>query len=356
MRALIVLLLAGFMAFSARAQDWNDTDLGRAVRTGVATRDHIWLLGETRKVVRFDRETGERAVVAEGVRDLLAHDEQLWVLIQADDGASFSLRDLRSDGGETAPTGRADPRNRLYLHPSETSEGEVIGLFVWPGQARPAILARRAIVVPTAEGWKRWAVAASLGQAARVATPDGRSVYVGYNHGEWGGGLRRIDVPAGAISFVSEPGDDICGGTLNQACEPVVGLFRDPGAPGCVIVGTGLSHLGMSFGRIHRVCGSTIRSVFVTPTPAKPDRWMMGPRPWPLDGLVETSDGWIGLSRDRYFRSRNNQVTEHPMPEFKAWSGLRISEERDGVLFLVSACCWGSGTAVLYSTLALPTL
>lgn len=349
MRALIVLFLMGFLAFPASAQDWTDADLGARIREGAATRDHIWLFGASQKVVRFDRKTGERTVVAERVRDFLPDGEKLWVLVQGTDKASFSLRDVRSSDAEALP---GDRRYRVYLHPSDTSEGEVLGLFKWPGEARPAILSQRAIVAPTAEGWKRHNIAASLGQWGRIATADGRSVYVGYNLGEWGGGLRRIETATGTISFVSEPGDDICGGTLNPACEPVVGLFRDREAPDCVIVGTGLSHLGMSFGRINRVCGAAISSVFSTPAPAQPDRWMMSPQPWPLDELVETPDGWIGLSRDRYFQSRRGHVEEQPLPAFEDWAGLRLSREVDGVLFLVSACCWGSSAGELFSTLA----
>lgn len=339
MRALIVLLLIGFMAFPASAQNWNDSDLGGGIRKGAASHDYIWLWGASQKVVRFDRETGERVVVAERVRDMLRDGERLWVLVQGGDTASFSLRDLRGD--ESDPT---DPRYRQHLHPSEFGEGEPLGLFAWPGQDRPAILARRLIVAPTAEGWKRWWLAASLGLGARVATPDGRSVYAGYDLGEWGGGLRRVDAETGTISVV--PDTSVSG--------PVIGLFRDRDATDCVIVGTGLSHLGTSFGRISRVCGSSTDPVFVTPKPDQPDRWMMGPQPWPLDDLVETPGGWIGLSRDRYFRSRGGHVEERPMPAFEDWAGLRLSREVDGVLFLVSACCWGSSENELFSTLALP--
>ena len=355
MRALIVLLLAVFMAFPAQAQSWSDSDLGSRIRNGVATRDHIWLLGQTRTLVRLDRQTGDRAVVAENVQDLLPNGDSLWVLVQADDPASFSLRDVRVSGPEGVLADRRDARYRLYLHPSETSEGEALGLFVWPGQARPAILARRAVVAPTTEGWKRWPVAASLGPAARIATPDGRSIYVGYNLGEWGGGLRRIDLPSGSISFVAGDSDELCGGAINPACHPVVGLFPDRRSGDCIIVGTGLSHMGSSHGAVYRVCGPDILPVFSTPTPAEPDRWMLGPRPWPLHGLFETADGWIGISRDRYFRNRDGRVEERPMPEFADWAGVRISEERDGVLFVVSACCWGSADhPTLYSALALP--
>lgn len=355
MRALIACLVTLFAAWSASAQDWSDRDLGSAVREGYATADSIWLLGANGKVVRFARGSGEREVVAENVRDLLPAGDRLWVLTRAEDLATYVLRDLREDIPSTPTADRPDPRRRLYIHPSETSEGDVLGIFAWPDQDRPAILARRAVIVPVDEGWKRRTIAATLGSGGLIATPDGRSVYVGSDHGEWGGGLRKVDLPSGDISFVTDRRDDLCGGAINPACEPVVGLFRDHSAPGCVIAGTGLSHMGSSFGRVYRVCGSDITPAYSTPSPARPDRWMMAPRPWPLHALVETGDGWIGLSRDRYFVSRDGDVEERPMPEFRDWAGIRVSEEREGVLFLVAACCWGSSAnPTLYHALALP--
>lgn len=355
MRALIAFLIVVSFAAPATAQDWRDVELGHGIREGVATREHIWLLGSTGKVVRFVRRTGEREAVAENVRDIAADNGRLWALVQADDTASYSLRDLR---GPEQPSGQQPARtHRLYLHPSETSEGEAIGLLVWPGSDRPAVLARRALVTPTADGWKRWRLAATLSPGAQIATPDGRSVYVGYNLGEWGGGLRRIEVSSGAVAFVTEAGDDLCGGQINPACDPVVGVFADRDRPDCVVVGAGISHMGLSRGDVYRVCGDAITSLFSTPIPLERDNWMMGPQPWPLHGLFGTADGWIGVSRDRYFRSRGDIVEEHPMPVFNDWAGVRISDEQDGVLFLVSACCWGSSAnPTLYSTLAMPIL
>lgn len=352
MRLLIACLVALFAGFPAGAQEWRDPDLGGAAREGVATTDHIWLLGASGKVVRFARRSGEREVVAENARDLLAVNGKVWVLTQGDDQASYSLRDLRLQ--DSAPDAEA-ANHRIHLHPAEFSEGDVLGMFAWPDEDRPAILASRAVVVPVPEGWKRWRLAASLATGASIATPDGRNVYVGYNRGEWGGGLRRIDVFSGAISIVSAAGDDRCGGAINPQCEPVVGLFPDRETPDCLTVGTGLSHLGLSFGRVYRVCGGDISNRYSTPAPARSDGWMMGPQPWPFDSLVETTDGWIGLSRDRYFRSRGGRVEERPMPTLNEWSGIRVSEEEDGVLFVVSACCWGSAAnPTLYRALALP--
>ena len=203
-----------------------------------------------------------------------------------------------------------------------------------------------------AGGWTRTPLAATLDAASHVVALPSGDLYVGYNKGEWGGGVRRIQTD-GTISLVGTPNMRACRGDLNPACEPVVGLFPDPDAPGCVIAGTGLSHLGMSAGRLYRICEGEVAPVWQTPVPTEPDQWMMGAQPWPLAELIETPEGWIGVSRDRYFRSRDGRIEEHALPAFREWSGIRISEDQDGVLFIVSACCWGVVTnPTLFSTLA----
>lgn len=353
MRAVLLCLMVLGFASQAKAQprQWTDPDLGRGIAEGVATQDHIWLRGSLGKVVRFDRATSERQVVAENVRDMMAADGRLWVLAPEAQGGSFVLTDLRSS--QPVPSPR-DQERRIYLHASRDSEGEVIGLFAWPGADRPAILATRAVAVPEPGGWRRRDLPADLYTGGWIAAPSPEQIYVGYNRGEWGGGLRRIDLPSATISFVSEPSEALCGGVLNPACDPVVGVHADSASSGCVIVGSGIAHLSSSRSEVFRVCGSDISSVFSTPVPEVKDQWMMTTQPWPLHGLFETSEGWVGISRERYFLSRDGQVTEHPMPIFRDWSGIRISEEENGVLFIVSACCLGTSAGELYSTLAVP--
>jgi hypothetical protein len=60
------------------------------------------------------------------------------------------------------------------------------------------------------------------------------SVLVGFNIGEWGGGLRRIDRKTGQNSAIERkaPGEP-CGGLLNPDCDPVSGIATEPWKVGC---------------------------------------------------------------------------------------------------------------------------
>jgi len=124
MRALLLCILVLSFASQAMAQprQWSDPDLGRGIAEGVATQDHIWLRGSLGKVVRFDRATGERQVVAENVKDMMAANGRLWVLAPEAQGGSFVLTDLRSS--QPAPSPR-DQERRIYLHPSRDSDVRV---------------------------------------------------------------------------------------------------------------------------------------------------------------------------------------------------------------------------------------
>lgn len=63
---------------------------------------------------------------------------------------------------------------------------------------------------------------------AVLVTP--KHVFVGYNAGEFGGGLQRIDRTTGIVSNIDDIDGDLCGGNLNPACDPVNGLATIPGS------------------------------------------------------------------------------------------------------------------------------
>ncbi len=87
-------------------------------------------------------------------------------------------------------------------------------------------------------------------------------LYIGVNHGEWGGGLHRVDLRDGSVTTlggaIKEPP---CGGLLNAECEVVTGIVEMPGAPDCLAVASGLMHMSGS-GSLYRVCGDKVSRLY----------------------------------------------------------------------------------------------
>lgn len=340
---LATLLVIGPTTTGARTDDerrarWNrtDPDLGQAMIEGVATAQFLWLRGSSRKVVRFDRRTGERSVAADGVIDILADGPHLWALTAVNENEAI-LKDIRGPGA---------PDRRLY------HEGTPLALF--PAGTGPGVLTDTTILLPAAEDWSRRRMAARLDIGAHVSPLIGDALFVGYDKGEWGGGLRRIDVSAGTVSIVREISDELCGGRLNPECSPVVGVVADPDHERCVLAGASLAHLSGRYGEILRVCGEDITSVFADPLPVDRGGFALPGQTWPFDSLVPVHDGWIAVGQDRFARSRGGAVATADVPPLRPWAGLHVSDALDGVIFVEAACCWGSERSVQYQVIAVP--
>lgn len=348
MRLILCLLLVAFsIAESAAAQartnadrsmqNWTDPDLGGAIVEGVAKEDFLWLRGSSRNVVRINRETGERAVVATEVVDLLSDGPHLWSLIAISANENV-VRDLLD---------ASLPERRISFR------GDPIALFTTPGG--PGVLTTANALLPTGSGWSRRRLAGAPDPYAHVSPLTGNSLFVGYNRGEWGGGLRRIDTSTGSISIVKEAGDTTCGSRLDPECAPVVGIISDELDKGCVLVGASLAHLSGRYGEVVRVCEDRITPVFADPMPVVPNSLVnRAGQTWPFDSLVVTDGGWVAVGQDRFALADGADVTMGDIPDLRAWAGLQVSDPYHGVIFVEAACCWGSDEFVQYRVVAIP--
>lgn len=337
---LMLLVVSGGAVAQTRTgagRTWTDSDLSGAILEGVATRQNLWLRGASKNVVRFNRRTGERLVVATEVIDLLADGPHLWALV-ALNANECVVRDLLDTDL---------PDRRTYF------EGSPVALFATP--EGPGVLTTTTALVPSGDRFTRRRFAASLEPYAHVSALTGGLLFVGYNKGEWGGGLRRVDLLTGTVSIVQETSDQLCGGRLNLECAPVVGIIPDAANPDCVLVGASLAHLSGRYGEVLRVCDERITPAFSDPLSAVPNSIVNLPgQTWPFDSLVETKDGWIAVGQERFARARGGAVTMGEVPMLRPWAGLHISDVAEGVIFVQAACCWGSDTFVRYRVLAIP--
>jgi len=98
-----------------------------------------------------------------------------------------------------------------------------------------------------------------------VLFQQSETLWLGFDLGEFGGGLHSIDLASGRFSGSVTPDNrEQCEGL----CGPVHGILEDPADASCIIVAIGLAHF-IEQGFLARMCpdgAENIRSIAVTPS------------------------------------------------------------------------------------------
>ncbi|MCR5870600.1 hypothetical protein LRS12_07725 [Sphingomonas sp. J344] len=174
-----------------------------------------------------------------------------------------------------------------------------------------------------------------------TALIDGNAIWVGFNLGEWGGGLRRIERSDGKMEIVEKNrSGELCGGPLNTGCDPVNGIVASPSKPSCVVAAIGLVHM-MSHGRIVEVCDTTVRRVYFKPTDHQP------PYGKPDEGEPASTIAFFGLTRvgntvwalgtDGLYRFDGASSPQfRPLPTFENRGGYQVSFDVPGLVLLMT--------------------
>ena len=161
-------------------------------------------------------------------------------------------------------------------------------------------------------------------------TPE--ALWIGFNAGEWGGGLRRIGRDDGAVREVEKNNSgDICGGPLNSACDPVNGIIAAPWNRACVVAAIGLVHM-LAHGRIVEVCGNDVRRLYFKPLKDQPPRNELDDgepaNTVAFFGLGQKGDIWWAIGMDGLYRfDGTNRPELRPLPKFENKGGYRVSFE-----------------------------
>lgn len=139
--------------------------------------------------------------------------------------------------------------------------------------------------------------------------PSGAILVLRDNHGEFGGGLLRVNLRSGRVTVVERRiGNSICAGPLNRQCDPVTATLTDPDDSRCVLASVGLWHFS-SHGRILRVCGDSVAVFFERPCP--PDS-----NGKPRDcseavfGLAADTDGFVAILGFSVIRFRSGTIVD----------------------------------------------
>lgn len=235
------------------ADDAGTEAAGPSIRRARFSDGAVWTLDTSGAVARVaEGGTKLEAVEAPGKGvDLCKSPGGLWLFTQASKGAPVQLWARNEAGWIGQGQFSATPPSPLLG--VECSDEKPLLLF-----ADRLIDSSDGHTIKLGKQWQP-----QFGEATLLR--QGGVLYVGMNAGEWGGGLRRIDLASGTAALVQEGKiQDLCGGILNAACDPVTGLAADPASSGCVLVATGLVHL-LSSGEVDRVCGTSVERVYRKP-------------------------------------------------------------------------------------------
>jgi hypothetical protein len=221
--------------------------------------------------------------------------------------------------------------------------------------ATPLVVSDRAIQMfdPKAKEWHRLALSLPDGRRLLNGDPavavsnDGRTLYAGFNKGEWGGGMVAIDLTSGRVSPVeARKSAELCAGPLNGDCDPVTGVVPDPDHPQCVLASIGLSHMLMH-GGIIRACPGRVDLVFEQALESPSGytmRQILGlaslPRRIPgqteaFFALVDGEQGSIWtVSPYALYRRETMGWSRHPMPKMVRHGDISSADGLSGVMLL----------------------
>jgi hypothetical protein len=172
-------------------------------------------------------------------------------------------------------------------------------------------------------------------------------IYVGFNFGEFGGGMSAIDPATGAVSEVTTalaperakmlakllPGSRW---PSRLGLSDITSVARDSARPDCILATEGLQHLVSANGQLLRACGSEAETVF-SQTMELADANHLGrgakaseagdpPRDtWPLYSVSAAPGGWVAIAPGYLFRSSRGVVTRSKLPQFRNWRGVLLA-------------------------------
>jgi hypothetical protein len=320
----ISLFLTACAGARAAADPPLDPDLGAQIRSATAFDGRLWVVGGRNVLVSFSLNDGARIRHFDaGVIALAKAQGHLWILRSRDTG-KFELAEWRQGRFEAAADFAAPAAPPIALAIAE---------------GRPVAISRLAIRL--LEGKTAHEVALSkdlasplpfLGEVTAGAPHVPGVVYVGMSRGEWGGSLVRVDLGAGALQAVRDK-SNLYGGTDNEGTNAIA---ADPSDPGCVIAAEGVVHMGMSSGRVARVCGLTVTTLYTHDGTAMQYGKQIPYREAFFD-VVPAADGFWAVSNAALYRfGKSAAPARTALPAVEYWHGLRLTRSLPGVIVLAT--------------------
>jgi hypothetical protein len=348
-------LLGGNAASSSKRPPEADPVLGERITKGIAFKGRLWVRGTMRNrgdasggLVSFGITDNSRTVHFEsGVMDIAKSDNDLWILRQRDEDGRFVVAQWREDHFQDLTEFERSPHDAP------------LALMITAGS--PTVLSGQAVrYLANDKTWRVVQLKSDLrsGVAVSAASPQtGENIYVGFDVGEWGGGLQRIDLKTGAVDDIERRDTkDLCAGPLNRECDPVTGVIPDPQNRACVLASVGLVHMFHSNGRILRVCGTDVALVSEILIPGNKLYSSKRPQTEAFYGLAPSAEGrfWAITYRALYrFDAAGKEEKEYALPKLESVSGIHLSRALPDVIVLQTDLNWAVSTSG-YTPLVVP--
>ena len=291
------------------------TDEQAFISRAVFVDGRVWLLtdaGELSSIAEGSDKRVEEAV-PEPVRDICVHKGKLVALTCQREGCtSWALRRRGHDAWSTDVTVPVRREQALALNCENSGV---------------SLLTTRRLVDIEQGKLKEIQLSEPLDRKPVAAVHDSPAgIFVGFNAGEWGGGLRRIDRQTGRVFTIeSNESGELCGGPLNTDCDPVNGIVTEPWNRNCVAVAIGLVHM-TAHGRIVEVCATAVRRLYFKPLEwrsTKPGDFLATVA---FFGLSSTQDSLWASGIDGIYEIDSGVTAKiSPMPEFKEIGGVYVN-------------------------------
>jgi hypothetical protein len=249
----LVFAIMAVMPAHASAIEPERPGQGTFLTRAVFAEGRLWVLSDAGYLssVTDGQDTRVAEVFPEKALDLCIRDGRPLVITGAKDGSAWTLRERSHEAWSIAAV-------------IETGGDGLLAMDC--AASRVTLLTTRRLI--DLDGNRESAVALSGNLVGGLitstyGTPD--QFFVGFNAGEWGGGLRRIDRRKGNITVVERNSSgELCGGPLNTDCDPVNGIAAEPWNPDCIVAAVGLVHFE-PHGRVVEVCGDQVRRLYYKP-------------------------------------------------------------------------------------------
>ena len=308
------------------AKPEGNSVIGVRIVEGVHFADEIWLRGVD-ALISLNLATGVQKVhFAKGVIDVEKAGEELWVLRSVSpDRAELTVSVLKQDEFEDLSTFPVSEKQAM------------IALFNYRGG--PAVLSQWSVIVfdEMMYRWRTTLLKAELDRGVQisVASPrNGGSVYIGYNMGEFGGGVQALDVEIGAVTDVTHPESEyiVFGGKSRQnRFSTITSLLPHPEEYDCILASTGLVHF-LSWGGIWKICGSAVSLTYEKRTEQK-FRNLTLELIEPFFGLIEAADsGYWALSASAVYHFEGRQSEKYDLEDCRLVAGVCVSDAIPGML------------------------